>query len=144
MDRATGRLGSSIACPRCMNDLRRAALPTHGSEPAWIAYETSDGKRFEKAPDFEDRKRALSFRRESIAAWYPTTPLAADREMYIRCALQLQDIRSVCDFYTARNLNALALLWQEIMSVSDERVQRALERSPNELNHGGFPNRVCL
>ena len=20
----------------------------------------------------------------------------------------------------------------------------ALERSPNELNHGGFPNRVCL
>ena len=46
--------------------------------------------------------------------------------MYIRCALQLQDIGSVADFYTSRNLKALALLWQEIMAVSNDRVRRSL------------------
>ncbi|KVN97472.1 hypothetical protein WJ74_25170 [Burkholderia ubonensis] len=46
--------------------------------------------------------------------------------MYIRCALHLQDIESIADFYTPRNLHALALLWQEIMSINDERVRRAL------------------
>ena len=46
--------------------------------------------------------------------------------MYIRCALQLQGIASVADFYTARNLEALALLWQEIMAVADDRIRRAL------------------
>ncbi len=126
MDRTSGRLGKVIRCPRCQEELRRSELETLGSEPAWIAYETEEGRRFEKAPNEEDRRKALSFRRDAIKAWYPTTPLTADREMYIRCALQLQRIASVADFYTARNLEALALLWQEIAAVTDERVRRGL------------------
>ena len=126
MDRKSGRLGSSIDCPGCAKELRRSSLKSLGSEPAWIAYATQNGKRFEKAPDAEDRQHALSFRRDEIDAWYPTTPLAADREMYIRCALQLKDIRTIADFYSARNLEALALLWQEIMAVSNDRIRRAL------------------
>jgi DNA modification methylase/transcriptional regulator with XRE-family HTH domain len=126
MDRASGRLGNTISCPGCMKNLRRSELDLLGSEPAWIAYETEDGKRFEKAASPEDIKRARSFRRQDIKAWYPTTPLTVDREMYIRCALLRQGIASVADFYTARNLQALALIWQEIMIVSDDRVRRAL------------------
>ena len=126
MDRTSGRLGRSIDCPRCKNELRRSQIDTLGSQPAWIAYETQDGRRFEKAPDQNDVERALSFRREAIGVEYPTTPLGADREMYVRCALQLQDIDSVADFYTARNLEALALLWHEIRAIPEERVRRAL------------------
>ena len=126
MDRKSGRLGKTIDCPRCTNELRRSSLDTLGSEPAWIAYATQNGKRFEKAPDAKDCKHALGFRRDAVTAWHPTTPLAADREMYIRCALQLHDIRSIADFYTPRNLEALSLLWQEIIAVPDDRIRRAL------------------
>ena len=126
IDRKSGRLGNTIVCPGCETDLRRTSLKNLGSEPAWIAYAAQDGKRFEKAPDAADRKHALSFQRDTIGEWFPTTPLAADREMYIRCALQLHAIESIPDFYTARNLEALALLWKEIRAVTNDRVQRAL------------------
>ena len=68
----------------------------------------------------------MSFKREDISFPYPKTSIAADREMYIRCALQLQNISSIPDFYTARNLSALAMLWHEIMATKDDRVRRAL------------------
>jgi DNA modification methylase/transcriptional regulator with XRE-family HTH domain len=126
VDQKSGRIGNTLTCPGCRKEQRRADFPALSSRPAWIAYEASNGKRFEKAASDDDIRLALSFRRENIKAWYPTTKLAADREMYIRCALQLQGISSVADFYTARNLEALALLWQEIMAVPDERVRRAL------------------
>jgi 16S rRNA G966 N2-methylase RsmD len=126
VDRKSGRLGPTIRCPHCARLIKRSTLTTKGSRPAWISGKTADGRRFEKAPSVADIKRALSVRKEDIQAWYPTTPVTADREMYIRCALQLQGIETVADFYTPRNLEALALLWQEIMRLSDERVRRAL------------------
>jgi hypothetical protein len=96
------------------------------SVPAWIAYETAEGKRAEKAASPEDVERALSKWREGSGVWHPDTPIGSEREMYIRCALQLRGIASIADFYTSRNLQALALMWQEIMRVSDDRVRRAL------------------
>ena len=126
VDRACGRLGKVIVCPRCMNTLRRSQLETIGTQPAWIAYETEGGQRFEKPALEEDLERALSFRRDKVDGWYPTTPLANDREMYIRCALQLHGVSSVADLYTPRNLQALALIWREISTVRDERIRRAL------------------
>lgn len=126
MDRETGRMGTHIDCPRCKKDIRRSSLETIGSVPAWIAYETKSGKRFEKAPDTKDIKHAVMFERDAVRNWYPTTPIAADREMYIRCALQLHRIGSIPDFYTPRNLQALALIWHEIQKVQDERIKRAL------------------
>ena len=126
MDRATGRLGTSIACPRCQTDLKRSQLENLGSVPAWIAYETADGKRAEKAATSADIERAVSHKRETIEAWFPENALGVDREMYIRCALQLRGIETVADFYTPRNLYALALLWREIMAVDDDRIRRAL------------------
>lgn len=126
MDRKSGRLGRTISCPSCHSELRRSALPTLGSEPAWIAYECEDGRRLEKMPDVGDVERALVFTREDISAWFPTTAIGPEREMYIRCALQLQGVASLPDFYTARNLEALAILWEEISKVADDRLKRAL------------------
>ena len=126
MDRTTGRLGRTVACPDCRRVLRRADLSDRGSYPAWIAYETGDGKRFEKAPDDKDVKRAKALRRAKIAAWYPSTTVASNREMYLRCALHRHGVASIADFYTPRNLKALALIWHEILAVPNERVRRAL------------------
>jgi DNA modification methylase/predicted RNA-binding Zn-ribbon protein involved in translation (DUF1610 family) len=126
LDRATGRLGATIKCPSCKRALKRADLPSLGSHPAWIAYETRDGKRFEKAPSDADLRRAVAQRRDKISAWYPDVVLERNNEMYLRCALHLRGVSSIADFYTPRNLEALALLWREILAVSDDRIRRAL------------------
>jgi 16S rRNA G966 N2-methylase RsmD len=126
VDRVSGRVGPLIDCPRCGTELRRRNLKTIGSAPAWISYETADGRRFRKPASPADISRALRFHRDEISEWFPTHPVGPDREMYVRCALQLQHVSSTADFYTARNLKALALLWREIGRFSDERVKRAL------------------
>lgn len=126
MDRTSGRLGNVITCPRCKKLIRRSELKTLESVPAWISYETQDGKRFEKIATEDDIKRARAHRRESIVTWFPNTPVEADREMHIRCALHLRGVSTVADFYTSRNLEALSLLWHEISSFPNERVRRAL------------------
>lgn len=126
MDRKTGKLGASVDCPGCGRSVRRSSMKPLGSEPAWVAYETAEGKRREKAADFRDAGKAFALSRDAIREWYPDVPVGSDREMYIRCALGLQDIHSVADFYTARNLQALAWIWQAIMEVGDDRVRRAL------------------
>jgi hypothetical protein len=46
--------------------------------------------------------------------------------MYRRSALHLRDICTVADFYTPRNLSALAALWQMIGKVRNRRVRSAL------------------
>jgi DNA modification methylase/transcriptional regulator with XRE-family HTH domain len=126
VDRKSGRIGRTINCPKCGKELRRSALETLGSFPAWISYEVPSGRRYEKAASPEDVRRALSFRRDAIEGWFPRTVLGPDREMHLRCALHLKGVSSVPDLYTARNLEALSLLWHEIMGISDDRVKRAL------------------
>lgn len=126
MDRETGRLGTTVSCPRCHDQIKRSNLKSLGSEPAWISYKANDGTRIEREPTAADIDGALHFSRSDITDWYPNTPLSPNREMYIRCALQLQNIKNVSDFYTNRNLRALSLIWKEIMEVKDDRIKRAL------------------
>jgi len=126
MDRASGRLGSSIQCPRCQKNIRRTELSTIDSVPAWIAYETAGGKRREKAATAEDIELAKAPGTEGVGLWHPHIPIGPEREMYIRCALHLRGISTIADFYTPRNLQALSLLWQAIMGVADDRIRRAL------------------
>ena len=125
-DRLTGRMGACITCPVCRATLQRSRLPAIRSRPAWIAYETSDGRRLQKTPDSADVATATLPRRSQIADWFPTAAIEPDREMYLRCALHLRGVRSVPDFYTDRNLAALASLWAAISKVPNDRVKRAL------------------
>jgi DNA modification methylase/transcriptional regulator with XRE-family HTH domain len=126
IDQKVGKLGPTIKCPLCEVEIARKDMKALESRPAWIAYETADGKRFEKAASADDIKRARAWKRKDITAWTPDVPLGSDREMYIRCALQLKGVSSVADLYTPRNLNALAVLWREIGLIADDRVRRAL------------------
>src|SRR5262245_3766167 len=49
-----------------------------------------------------------------IPYWYPTDSFGPHWEMYIRSALQLRSIIRVSDFYTKRNLWALAVVWADV------------------------------
>ncbi len=126
VDRESGRMGTTIDCPHCGLSLKRKDLLTLDSVPVWISYKTSNGTRLEKPADRADIKKARAFRREDIKEWYPSVPLGPDREMYIRCALHLKGINEVVDFYTPRNLKALAVLWSAIEEVADSRLRAAL------------------
>ena len=126
IDQKVGKLGPTIKCPLCGEDIVRKDAKALDSRPAWIAYESADGKRFEKAASAADIKRARHWKSKDITAWTPDVPLGSDREMYIRCALKLKGVSSVADLYTMRNLHALAVLWREIGLIEDDRVRRAL------------------
>jgi 16S rRNA G966 N2-methylase RsmD/DNA-directed RNA polymerase subunit RPC12/RpoP len=126
VDKESGRLGTTIACPKCGVVLKRRDLVALDSVPAWISYKSKDGARVEKAPSASDIKKARSFSREEIKDWFPSVPLGPEREMYIRCALHLRGIKEVADFYTPRNLAALAIIWAEIHKIIDKRSRAAL------------------
>jgi DNA modification methylase/transcriptional regulator with XRE-family HTH domain/DNA-directed RNA polymerase subunit RPC12/RpoP len=126
VDKTSGRVGRDSSCPRCMSQFDRRRFEVIRNVPAWISYQRTDGSRGHRDADESDIAHALSFKREDIETWYPTTPLGPDREMYQRCALHLQGVRSVADMYTGRNLLALSLLWEAIGRVEDDRVKRAL------------------
>lgn len=127
IDHESGKVGKKLACPLCKKSHDRIRFEAEGvSQPAFVSYCTADGKRFEKKATAKDVKHALSFTREGITDWYPTEPIGREREMFIRCALHRQNVNSVADMFTNRNLKALALIWKHINLVADDRIKRAL------------------
>ncbi|HEX5409846.1 MAG TPA: hypothetical protein VFW89_08765 [Gemmatimonadaceae bacterium] len=73
-----------------------------------------------------ERRAAARFPSPPKTMFVPSTAIKSSREMYQRSALHLQGIRGVRDFYTPRNLSALAHLWEAIRAVRDRRVRIAL------------------
>jgi DNA modification methylase len=126
LDRTKGTVSRSLSCPTCGCGLKKSADARVRIEPAWIAYSCActSGLR-ERDLSEAERHKALSWPRPADK-YYPKHPLDKSREMYKRSALHLQQIETVADFYTGRNLTALATLWEEIGRVADPRVRRAL------------------
>lgn len=126
IDRRTGRMPVRLRCPHCNQVSAKQSLRYAESRPVLISYEDHAGHRLEKEPTNHDLQVIGRFSRDSIPDWYPQVPVDSSREMFIRSALHLQGIKTVADFYTPRNLQALAKLWRCIQGVEDERVRAAL------------------
>lgn len=126
IDRDSGRMGRSTVCPVCSHEADRRRFDVVANVPAWVAFERADGSRGERAADERDIADAARLVDLVDDAPYPNVPLGPDREMYQRCALHLQGVRSVRDMYTDRNRIALARLWRAILEEPDERLRRAL------------------
>jgi len=126
INRDSGRLGRSTRCPACGHDADRRRFVVTANRPAWVAFERNDGSRSERAADDKDVAQAMAFKDLADDAPFPNVPLGPDREMYQRCALHLQGVRSVRDMYTDRNRIALARLWRALLQEPDERLRRAL------------------
>lgn len=127
VDPGEGTVDSGLECRSCGKTWRRSAETRVAVKPTRVAYNCSCGRGLRRrALREEERERALSFDRDGLDCWYPSRKVEKDREMYKRSALHLRDIETIDDFYTSRNLNALALLWDAIGDVKNERVQKAL------------------
>jgi 16S rRNA G966 N2-methylase RsmD len=125
VDRETGRVASEWPCPTCGAGIVKRTAPVSESFPAWMSVTDSRG-RYERPPTGEDLERMIATSEEPLEDWVPDVPLGPDREMYVRCALHLQRIENVTDFWTARNLRAVARLWAAVNEEPDIRLRQAL------------------
>lgn len=129
LDEHSGRVADEIRCPRCRKRHAKRSLVRHGpAVPVVTTYQCigSCGKRGEHSPTASERRLIEDIALQRIPYPHPRVPLNPTAEMYVRCALHLQRIHDVADFYTARNLRALGKLWREISLVPDRRTRAAL------------------
>ena len=124
-DPERGTVAPAWVCRGCGRELIRRRARLLGAEPVVVSV-TDEWGRYERPVSPADLDRLLSIEGERLHHWVPQVPLGPDREMYIRSALHLQDVSEVADFWTPRNLRALARLWAEIVAWPDERVRQAL------------------
>ena len=125
VDRVIGRVASEWPCPKCGAEIVKRTAPVSERSPAWMSVTDSQG-RYERPPTAEDLECLVRTSEEPLEDWVPDVPLGADREMYVRCALHLQGIENVTDFWTARNLRAVARLWTAVNEEPDIRLRQAL------------------
>lgn len=119
--------GTKLHCPYCETNFPRLGARVLDSAPVWASVTCKAGcGRMERMPLYEDVALAAAIALSPIHDWYPHVLLSRDREMYIRSALERHSVSSVADFYTARNLRALARLWACIQAWPDLRVRQAL------------------
>lgn len=125
VDRVAGTVAPTWPCSACGQPISKRSAKSLGSLPAWVAVSDSQG-RYEREPTGADIEAILDIEAEPIQDWYPRVDLGPDREMYLRSALHLQGISEVADFWTARNLRAVARLWAVIAQEPVIRVRQAL------------------
>jgi len=125
-DRSLGTVASRFKCPGCRKFIERREARRVDSRPVWVSARCLTCGRHERPPLFDDLALVGQLQASPISDWYPRTPLGNDREMYIRSALHLRDIKTVADFYTSRNLRALARLWACIRSWPEKSVRQSL------------------
>ena len=127
IDQATGRVGNTVDCPKCGEELQRQRLRPLSTDPVLINYESPLRKgRQQRSPTQADLDHIASFTREAVDAWYPSVKMGNERDMYNISALHLRGITEIADFYTPRNLHALSLLLREIQGITDDRIRQVL------------------
>ncbi len=126
IDRKTGRMPTSLQCPQCRKSSSKHLLRYAGNRPVLISFQCSNGLRLERAPTPEDIALIGRYSAGTPSDWFPKVEVDSSREMYIRSALHLQGITKIADFYTPRNLRALASLWARVQEVADARLRSAL------------------
>lgn len=111
-------------CPRCGFSAAKTEFPVAGERAVEANLSTAGGRVVRDAVA-ED----LGFDRPPAGMpWFPTTAFGRERPMWRRGHEEL-GIDSVADFYSARNLTSLALLWNEASAHPDPRLRSALRFS---------------
>ena len=126
IDTSTGRVGRKVACPACGQSHSKQKLRAISSKPVEISYVDHNGARRAKKPTRSDLNHIKAIGQRNTRAWIPRVKIDRDRDMYNVSALHLRGISEIADFYTERNLTALAELRSAILEVSNSRVRQAL------------------
>src|SRR5258708_3264221 len=93
--------------------------------PIRIEY-TVDGKQARKDLDSSDKELLKRIAATQIPDCAPNLAFDPNGEQFKRDALHLRGITTVADFYTRRNLIALATLWDKASQEKDYYLRRGL------------------
>jgi 16S rRNA G966 N2-methylase RsmD len=109
---ADGTLSKTLHCPHCTASFRKADAKLTAQVPVLVSVSCPHCRRREQRPPTKrERAEALRPRRSEITDWYPTAPFEPWREMWRGQHREL-GIHTAADFFTDRNLAALAAVWQ--------------------------------
>jgi len=117
VDHASGKVKKEFKCPHCGETWQKTELSLMRSIPVVVNYIYSDPKTKKKRrgehciTEFE-LARLQEIEKKESPYWYPKTPFENTREMW-RGVHRDAGISRACDFYSKRNLWALAKLWDE-------------------------------
>lgn len=122
-----GSVLNVFSCPQCGTPSRKTQLTRLRSEPVLTVYECARCRaRHRQHPTTTAEKECIQeINRRETPYWYPTTPFESTREMW-RGGHRDSGINRVCDFWTKRNLWALARLWHEATHMSQRRMTESM------------------
>lgn len=115
----------TIVCTKCSAEWRKRDLHWRGVRPVWVSVSCDRCGRVERAVSAEEQAATLAVDRSAIHAWYPTRAFESHRQMW-RGQHREQGIETTADFFTSRNLCALAGLWEAIGHIQDAPLREAL------------------
>ena len=119
-----GTLSKTLRCPRCASTFRKREATLLAAVPVLVSVSCSHCRRRDQRPPTKrELTAALRARRSDIEDWYPTAPFENWREMW-RGQHRSLGIHTAADFFTDRNLCALAAVWRR----ANESPQRSMLR----------------
>jgi DNA modification methylase/predicted RNA-binding Zn-ribbon protein involved in translation (DUF1610 family) len=125
-----GKVLEEFACPHCGQMWRKSDIPRLKSVPVLTRYEYVDRRRKTVARQRPvtrvEKDLTIKVDAAPIKHWFPSEPWDETREMW-RGGHRDAGIKTSADFYTRRSLRALALVWEQVSNVQDERIRRALQ-----------------
>jgi DNA modification methylase len=125
VDQSTGTIAKQLECG-CGRSWRKRDLTWVRSVPVLQSVSCQRCKgRQERVLDSPTDPHVAPVARENIPFWYPTLPFESWREMW-RGQHREQAITTAADFFTPRNLHALAAAWHWINSDGPVEVRDAL------------------
>jgi DNA modification methylase len=129
VDFNTGEVREVFDCPHCGQPWKKPQLTKARSQVTVTSYEFttvgSKSKRRERKTTNVERRLIATVEGTPIPYWYPQDEWKETREMW-RGGHRDSGITRVSDFYTKRNLRAVARLWSESEKVEDSRLRAML------------------
>jgi DNA modification methylase len=124
VDGETGAIAKQLTCA-CGATWAKRELFWLRSQPVLESIKCERCRRVERTVRTEERERVQQFGRRDIEAWYPTRPFESWREMW-RGQHRTQSVETAADFFTPRNLHALAQTWSAVNDQSCDGLRQAL------------------
>jgi DNA modification methylase len=138
VDHESGKVKDEFPCPNphCEFIGEKTQHMRIASVPVVTNYECHGSckpKRREHSTTEIEKHRIAEIEAKDIPYWYPTDLFSDDREMW-RGGHRDAGIVRVSDFYTKRNLWALAAMWDKTGKIAVEEIQKALRLASTSIS----------
>lgn len=119
-------VGKYFPCPECGVEVSKQGCTWIGERPVEVNL-SIDGQRGRviRSPNSADLALISESDNKPIPYWQPNLPFGDWREMW-RASHSMMGINTAADFYSRRNLHALAALRHAIMLIDNDRIRNAL------------------